>query len=74
MDDFIVQKHQNIFFVCVYEDNVLHMYWCHFQISSYMGKKVKLEKIVPSVLDIHVSQYSVIHCHRNTILHSLNSP
>ena len=22
MDDFIVQKHQNIFFVCVYEDNV----------------------------------------------------
>ena len=36
-----------------------------------MGKKVKLEKnkIVPSVLYIHVSQYSVICCHRNTILH-----
>ena len=35
-----------------------------------MGKKVKLKKkIVPSVLYIHVSQYSVIYCHRNTILH-----
>ena len=36
-----------------------------------MGKKVKLEenKIVPSVLYIHVSQYSVIYCHRDTILH-----
>ena len=39
-----------------------------------MGKKVKLEKIVPSVLYIHVSQYSVIYCHRNIILHFLNSP
>ena len=47
MDDFIVQKHQNIFFVCVYEDSVLHMYCCRFQISRsrpFMGKKVKLEK------------------------------
>ena len=36
-----------------------------------MGKKAKLEKnkIVPSVLYIHVSQYSVINYHRNTILH-----
>ena len=36
-----------------------------------MGKKVKLEKnkIVPSVLYIHESQYSVIYCHRNIILH-----
>ena len=75
MDDFIVQKHQNIFFVCVYEDSVLHMYCCRFQISRsrpFMGKKVKLEKknkIVPSVLYIHVSQYSVTDCRRNTILY-----
>ena len=34
-----------------------------------MGKKVKLEKIVPSILYIHVSQYSVIFSHHNTILH-----
>ena len=36
-----------------------------------MGKKVKLEKYktVPIVLYIHVSQYSVIYCHHNTILH-----
>ena len=26
-------------------------------------------KIVPNVLYIDVSQYSVIYCHRNTILH-----
>ena len=36
-----------------------------------MGKKVKLEKIVPSVLYIHVSQYYVVNCHRYT---SLKSP
>ena len=41
-----------------------------------MGKKVKLEKnkIVPSVLYIHVSQYSVICYHRNTILHFFKLP
>ena len=41
-----------------------------------MGKKVKLEKnkIVPSVLYIHVSQYSVMYCHRNTILHFFKNP
>ena len=41
-----------------------------------MGKKVKLEKnkIVPSVLFIHASQYSVICCHRNTILHFFKLP
>ena len=39
-----------------------------------MGKKVKLEKnkIVPIVLYIHISQYSVIYWHRNTILHFFN--
>ena len=66
--------HQSVFFVCVYEDSVLHTFLCRFQISRsrpFMGKKVKLEKnkIVPSVLYIHASQYSVICCHRNTILH-----
>ena len=36
----------------------------------FIGKKVKLEKtkIVLSVLYIHVSQYSVLCYHRNTIL------
>ena len=58
-----------MFFVCVYEDSVLHMYWCRFQISRsrpLMGKKVKLEKnkIAPRVLYIHVSQYSVISLYR----------
>ena len=41
-----------------------------------MGKKVKLEKnkIAPSVLYIHVPQYSVICCHRNTMLHFFKLP
>ena len=41
-----------------------------------MGKKVNLQKkkIVPIVLYIDVSQYSVIYCHRNTIHTFLNSP
>ena len=36
-----------------------------------MSKKVKLKKnkIVPSVLYIYVSQYSIIYCHRNIILY-----
>ena len=61
----LYKKRQNIFFVCVYEDSALHMYFCRIQISSskpFMRKKVKLEKnkIALSVLYIHVSQYSVI--------------
>ena len=35
-----------------------------------MGKKVKLEKLYQ--VYYHVSQYSVIHCHGNTILHFFN--
>ena len=46
------------------------------KVKAFMGKKVKLEKnkIVPSVLYIHASQYSVICCHRNTILHFFKLP
>ena len=45
----------------------------------FMGKKVNLQKkkknkIVPIVLYIDVTQYSVIYCHRNTIHTFLNSP
>ena len=42
-------------------------------IYGLKGQSAK-KKIVPIVLYIDVSQYSVIYCHRNTIHTFLNSP
>ena len=67
------KNHQNIFFVCI--THVL-MSLSDIKVKAFYDKKAKLEKnkIVPSVLYIHVSQYSVIFCHRITILHFYKLP
>ena len=74
MDNFIVQKKNTKIFP-LYVCMKIVYYTCIDVAFRYQGqghlwvKRSSWKKIVPSVLYIHVTQYSVIDCHRNTILH-----